>query len=130
MSLETYRKSGAPVKTTVWLVLDAGSLYVRTSPKSGKAKRLRRNPRVRLAPSDMRGNVKGEWMSGEAGFVEGADAPRIATLFRKKYGFMVALVGLWMRITRAPAPVFISIRILPAGGTASSDEKRMTSATT
>ena len=66
ISLETFRKSGIGVRTTVWLVEDDGVLYFRTDPKSGKAKRIRLNPHVRVARSDIRGNVKGVWVDGEA----------------------------------------------------------------
>jgi PPOX class probable F420-dependent enzyme len=94
ISLETFRKDGQGVKTPVWVLEDGGALYVRTDPKSWKAKRLRRNERVRLAPSDARGKVKGAWVDGEAHFVAaGAEAERISELFKKKYGVMGALVN-------------------------------------
>lgn len=94
ISLETFRKDGQGVKTPVWVLEDGGALYVRTDPKSWKAKRLRRNKRVRLAPSDARGKVKGAWVDGEAHFVAaGAEADRISELFKKKYGAMGALVN-------------------------------------
>lgn len=116
ISLETYRKNGDPVRTTVWLVEEGGALYVRTDPRSGKARRIRRNPRVRLAPSDMRGNVKGEWADGDAGFVEGDEYQRILELFRRKYGLAFALISLWRSLRGAPPFVVIRIKVLPAPG--------------
>jgi len=93
ISLETFRKNGAGVKTTVWLVEDGGVLYFRTDPKSGKAKRIRLDPHVRIARSDMRGNVKGGWVDGEARQVDEKESDRVRNLFRKKYGLQIRLLG-------------------------------------
>jgi uncharacterized protein len=94
ISLETFRKDGQGVKTPVWVLEEGGALYVRTDPTSWKAKRIRRNNRVRLAPSDARGKVKGSWVDGEAHFVDAAaEADRISELFKKKYGAMGGLVN-------------------------------------
>ena len=110
ISLETYRKNGDPVRTTVLVVEDAGKLFVRTDPRSGKVKRIRRNPKVRVAPSDMRGNTKGDWVEGEASFVKGAEAERVLGLFGKKYGLMVRLFRIWLWITRVPPVAVIAIK--------------------
>ena len=88
ISLETYKKSGEAVRTPVWLIEEGGVVFIRTDPSSWKAKRMRRNHRVRLAPSDMRGTPKGEWVDGEARFVEGEEAERVLKLITKKYGLM------------------------------------------
>ena len=58
LNLVTYRRSGTAVPTPMWFVEEGGVLYVRTPAKSGKVKRLRNNPRVRVVPSDGRG---GPW---------------------------------------------------------------------
>ena len=71
ISLETYKKNGEAVKSPVWVVEDGGVVYVRTDPTSWKAKRIRKNPRVRIAASDLRGKVTGQWVDGEARFIEG-----------------------------------------------------------
>ena len=59
MNLFTYRKSGAAVKTPVWFALSGGKVYVMTTAAAGKAKRIRNNPEVAIAPSDFRGRPKG-----------------------------------------------------------------------
>jgi len=91
ISLITFRKSGVPVPTPVWLMEDGGVIYVRTDPRSGKAKRLRRIQRVRIAPSDMRGKTLGPYVEANARFVEGEDAERIGLLIKRRYGMMAAL---------------------------------------
>ena len=55
ISLETYRKNGQAVRTPVWFADSDGQLYVYTLADAGKAKRLRNDPRARIAPCDMRG---------------------------------------------------------------------------
>jgi PPOX class probable F420-dependent enzyme len=111
ISLETYRKTGAPVLTTVWVVEDAGTVYVRTGAKSGKIKRIRRNPHVRIVPTSLRGKTLGEWEDGVARFVEPEQSGRVKELFRKKYGLQIRLLGWLARIMRTPQlnPVFIGI---------------------
>jgi len=51
-------------------------LYVYTIGVSGKVKRIRNNPRVRIAPCDMRGRVLGEWVEARAEIVTGEEAAR------------------------------------------------------
>jgi uncharacterized protein len=111
ISLETYRKSGKPVLTTVWVVEDAGTYYVRTGAKSGKVKRIRRNPHVRMVPTNLRGKAIGEWEEGVARFVDVEQSGRIKELFRKKYGLQIRLLGLLARIMRSSQlnPVYLGI---------------------
>ncbi len=66
INLTTFRKSGDAVPTPVWYVVLDGRLYVRTEADSGKAKRIRNNGRVKLAPSTVRGKTVGPTMEGEA----------------------------------------------------------------
>ena len=61
LTLATFRRTGAEVRTPVWFAAVAGKLYVFTAGESGKVKRLRGSSRARVAPSDMRGRVRGEW---------------------------------------------------------------------
>jgi PPOX class probable F420-dependent enzyme len=62
MSLETFRKNGEGVKTPVWFAEEDGALYVTTLSTTGKAKRIRNIPRVRIAPCDRSGNIEGDWI--------------------------------------------------------------------
>ena len=57
LNLETFRKTGVGVRTPVWFAEDPASangapvtFYVYTLPDSGKAKRVRNNPKVRVHP--------------------------------------------------------------------------------
>jgi len=57
VSLTTFRRSGEPVSTPVWVARDGDELVVITVDPSGKLKRLANDPRVELRPCDMRGRV-------------------------------------------------------------------------
>ncbi|MEL0627279.1 PPOX class F420-dependent oxidoreductase [Salinibacterium amurskyense] len=57
VSVTTFRKSGEPVSTPVWVVAEGDRLLVTTAPSSGKVKRVRHTPRVEVTPCDMRGNI-------------------------------------------------------------------------
>ena len=60
-------------------------LYVYSADTSGKAKRIRNNPRARVAPCDMRGRLLGDWVEAHAEIVTGPEAERGMQLLNKKY---------------------------------------------
>jgi PPOX class probable F420-dependent enzyme len=64
--LVTYRRSGEAVPTPVWFGLGAGKLYVRSEADVAKVKRIRNDPRVRIAPSTVRGRPLGPPADGRA----------------------------------------------------------------
>lgn len=99
MSLATYRKSGAEVATPVWFAEADGRLYVFTAERSGKVKRLRNSPRARVAPSDARGRLRGEWREA-AGRVlsEPRAIERAQAAFRSKYGWQMRVTDLLSRL--------------------------------
>jgi len=109
ISLETYRKNGKPVRTPVWFIGEGEELFIRTDSDTGKAKRIRNNPNVRVALSNMRGRVKRGWVDGTARFVDDATAERIRDLLRKKYGLLYRLTGLLGR--GKSRSVVIAVRI-------------------
>jgi PPOX class probable F420-dependent enzyme len=59
VSLTTFRKSGEAVVTPVRFALETGKVYVSTGTKAGKVRRIRRNPKVQVAPCTIRGEVVG-----------------------------------------------------------------------
>jgi len=55
----TFKKDGTEVSAPTWVVaLDNGKIGFYTSSTSGKAKRLKNNPKVVVQPSDGRGRAK------------------------------------------------------------------------
>jgi uncharacterized protein len=57
LSLTTFRRSGEPVSTPVWIGRDGGALVVLTPAGSGKVRRLRHDPRVEIRPCGRFGKV-------------------------------------------------------------------------
>jgi uncharacterized protein len=94
ISLETYKKNGEAVRTPVWFIDEGEELLIRTDSNAGKAKRIRKNPNVRVTPCSMRGTVNGDWVDGTARFADDATVERIQGLIKKKYGLMARLPGL------------------------------------
>ena len=91
ISLETFRKTGVGVRTPVWFAADPAApdlFYLYSAADAGKVKRIRNNPHVRVAPSDIRGNLRGAWVDGQARIIEGGDADKAQQLLRQKYGWM------------------------------------------
>lgn len=91
-SLETFRKTGVGVRTPVWFAEDPASpsgvarYYVYTLPDSGKAKRIRNNPKVRINPCAMRGDLRGAWVDARARICDDAEAAKGQALLNEKYG--------------------------------------------
>jgi uncharacterized protein len=99
LSLESYRKNGSPVRTPVWFAEENGTLYVYTEEDSGKMKRIRRNPRVRIAPCDMRGNLKGDWVDADARICGPEEANRGNHQLDRKYPLKM-LFNIFSRLRR------------------------------
>lgn len=98
LNLETYRRSGDPVRTPVWFAEENGVLYIYSLADAGKIKRIRRNPRVRIVPCSFNGTLLGAWVEGNARILAGAEAARGDALLDKKYGWQRKLGNLWRRI--------------------------------
>lgn len=94
LNLETFRKNGEPVRTPVWFADENGAMYVRTFAKTGKVKRLKREPRVRVVPSDARGTPDGQWTDAEARIVDAGstEAKQANRLLNRKYGLTKRLI--------------------------------------
>ncbi len=111
INVETYRKSGRPVRTTVWFIDFKGRIYFRTDAKSGKFGRIRNNSNVRIAPCDIRGKIKGSWKEGRANIESDLDYETINSLFNEKYSFMGVLIRIMYRL-RNIKPVIVSVQLL------------------
>jgi uncharacterized protein len=98
LNLQTYRKNGKAVATPVWFTIDDDkTVYVVTRTETGKVKRLRNNSKVRVAPCNLRGQPKGEWLYGKAIFATAEQLEDALKQRNKKYGFKARLSGLFSR---------------------------------
>jgi PPOX class probable F420-dependent enzyme len=112
INLETFRKNGQGVRTPVWFAGEPEQgppqkLYAYSTADSGKAKRIRNNPNVRVAPSDVRGKLLGESIEARAEIVTGEEAEHGMRLLNKKYFPWRQLLGFFSLFSRHNRVVFV-----------------------
>ena len=113
LNLATFRRDGRAVETPVWFAARDGRLYVFSESRAGKMKRLRNDPKVRVAACDVRGRVHGEWLPGRAKRIEDPAAIADAyAAFDAKYGWIMRIANGLSRIAgRYDARAFIEIEL-------------------
>ncbi len=100
LSLTTYRKDGTPVATPVWVAQRGGFLFVWTQSDSGKAKRIRRDPGVKVAACDVRGRLKSSALPATARIISGGGEEMVRELMAAKYGWQLGALLWWQRVRR------------------------------
>jgi PPOX class probable F420-dependent enzyme len=103
------------VKTPVWFAADPSvrldssdaKLYVYTLGVSGKVKRIRNNPRVRIAPCAASGKLLGDRVEARAEIVTGAEAVHGMQLLNKKYWPWKQLLDFFAMFRRRERIVFL-----------------------
>ena len=99
VSLATYRKSGAEVRTPVWFAEVDDKLYVFTAGDSGKVKRLRNSSRARVASSDARGSTKGAWRNASAQIItDPVEIGHAHDALRVKYRWQMYMADVFARM--------------------------------
>ena len=91
LRLSTFRKNGSPVPTPVWFARVGEVLYVVTGRGTGKAKRIRNNHHVIVAPSDFRGKPKGPDIRAAARLTSQREGDPADRALRGKYGWQYRL---------------------------------------
>lgn len=94
VSLATFRKNGVAVYTPVWFAEEGNNLYFMTNSKLGKCKRIRNNPKVKIAPCTIRGKITGPESSATARFLPSDQSAHIRQLIKNKY-WLARLPFLW-----------------------------------
>ncbi len=85
ISLATFRKNGAAVRTPIWFAEDGGKLYFMTSSKSWKYRRIRNNPQVKIAPCTIRGKITGPEFAATARILPPEAFAKARQLINAKY---------------------------------------------
>jgi PPOX class probable F420-dependent enzyme len=85
ISLTTFRKNGMAIPTPVWFAEDDNKLYVMTRNDSGKYKRIRNNPKVRIAPCTARGKLTGPEFNATARLLPEEEWPPARSAIHRKY---------------------------------------------
>jgi uncharacterized protein len=121
VSLTTFRRSGAPVSTPVWVGRDGKSLVVLTPSGSGKVTRLRNDPRVELRPCGRFGGVA-DGVTAVPGTAEvraaDADVVRARATIRAAYPVesrvVLGIERLVERLRGRPRTARLALHITPA----------------
>jgi uncharacterized protein len=108
----TFRRDGTPVATAVWAALDAGRLYVWTQTDSGKVKRLRRDPRLTLAPCSASGKPHGDVVEATGRVLDDAGTERVRRLIGARYG-LIGRVMVKFSVLRRGRSGTVGIEISP-----------------
>jgi len=85
LSLTSFKRDGTAVATPVWFVIENGRLLIHTDPQSSKAKRIRRNPSVMVAPCSASGRLRGDPLPATAEFLPAGEWERVGPLLARKY---------------------------------------------
>jgi len=85
LSLTTYKRDGTAVATPVWFVQLDGRLLVSTDLTSGKVKRIRHNPAVRVAQCTASGRIRSRLVAGTAELLPESDVSTVMSLLKRKY---------------------------------------------
>lgn len=80
--LTTFRRNGEGISTQVGTIAANGKIYFMTAADTWKVKRMANNPRVLLAPCNMRGQVTGPAVEGRVRRLAGAESERARALLR------------------------------------------------
>ena len=87
LSITSYKRDGQGVATPVWFVQRDGRLLVETDAASGKVKRIRRNPQIRVAVCTASGRLRGEQVPAVAEILPDSEVAAVERLIADKYRF-------------------------------------------
>lgn len=116
LNLATFRKTGVPVVTTVLFAVANGKIYVWTTKDSGKAKRIRNNATVQIAPSTRQGRPLGPTAAASARILSDAEQREAQTLTDHEFGWLKKFFGLIWRLQGREQQVYIEIAPTEKGG--------------
>ena len=122
LSLTSFRRDGTGVATPVWFVIDKGRLVIQTDPRSFKAKRIRRNPAVMIAPCTASGRLRSEPVPARAELLPQSEMDHVGRLMARKYRVdRILILPLYRAVQRLRgAPVGaagVALAITPSSGT-------------
>jgi PPOX class probable F420-dependent enzyme len=99
--LTTYKRDGTPVATPVTIAVDGDRAFVRTWHSAWKARRMRNNPAVLVAPATVRGRPTGDAVAARSRLLEGEEAKRAARAIARRQPILQGvLVPLSHRLMR------------------------------
>jgi uncharacterized protein len=101
LSVTSFKLDGTGIATPVWSVSDGSRLFAFTDLNAAKVKRIRRNPRVEIAPCWVNGKLRGEPVAASAEVLTApADLERVQKLLLARYKMSYRVVMLFYRLGR------------------------------
>jgi PPOX class probable F420-dependent enzyme len=85
LRLTSFRRDGTGVATPVWFVEADGRLLVETDASSYKVRRIRRDPRITVAPCTATGRLRRAPVPAWAELLPDAEVARVEQLMARKY---------------------------------------------
>jgi len=119
VQLTTYRANGRPGASPVSVAVDGDRAFVRSFEKSLKTRRLRRDPRAAIAPSNGRGRVTGPEVPVTMRLLHGEEERHARRVLRAKHPFLHGVaVPLTHRLGRAKTgrTVHFELTVVPGHG--------------
>ena len=101
LSLTSFRRDGTSVATPVWFVEAGGRLLVETDAGSYKVRRIRRDPRVTIAPCTATGRLRGTPVPAWAELLPDAEVARVERLMARKYRVDLLFIKPFRALQRA-----------------------------
>ncbi len=92
VALTTYKKDGTPVTTPMWVAVDGNRILTTSDFDAWKLKRIKRDPRARLAPCTIRGRVTGEFVDGQARVLSPAETDEAIAGKKRRYALFRVMV--------------------------------------
>ena len=90
--LTTYKRDGTAVGTPVSIAFDGDRAFFRSYDKAWKTRRLRHNPRVRVAPSTVRGKPTGPAIEARATLLDAEQARVAARALARRHRVLQAVL--------------------------------------
>lgn len=101
--------------TTVWFALAEDRAYVFTTMNTGKVKRIRKEPRVVLTPSNFMGRPRSRTSTeAEARLMDKDEEETPDAALRHKYGWQYRLFRYILGLSRNP-PEHVFLELRPTG---------------
>jgi PPOX class probable F420-dependent enzyme len=119
LSLTSFRRDGTGVATPVWFVETGGRLLVETDAASYKVRRIRRDPRVTIAPCTATGRLRGTPVPAWAELLPDAEVARVERLMARKYRVDLLFIKPFRTLQRAlhrnrPREVPVILELTPS----------------
>lgn len=107
-SLRTFTRDGRAIDTPIWFLVDGDRLWFRSKEDTPKIRRISRDPRVELRPSNWKGDVTGDVVvTGTAWVIPRPEADEPERRLRQRYGWQ------WNLIPLVPVPGTASLELSP-----------------